>query len=96
MPDTLCATNGVCKITTDEETSVRLADMAADQSALRADAEDVQMTRVTTSTGAEWTGTNESGGAEHLIWTEADTGFSYTITLLDGAVIKSFGHCEVQ
>lgn len=96
MPHTLCRPDGSCQATTDEESSIRLQDLQAERSPLRADAEDIVLTRKTGGTVVEWAGTDGMGRAVDLIWTVADMGYTYTITEQGGAVFKDIGVCEVQ
>jgi hypothetical protein len=96
MPDTLCRPDGSCRATTDEESSIRLADLQAESSTLRADAEDIVLTRLTGGTVVEWAGTDGFGRAISLIWTVDDMGYTYSITESGGAVFKDSGVCEVQ
>ncbi len=96
MPQTICRADGSCHATTDEETSLRLADMEADATTMRAHAETVAMTRSTAAGAVAWSGTNAQGDAEVVIWTKADTAFTYTQTQKSGDVWKSVGTCEVQ
>ena len=95
MPETICR-GGECHSTTDEETSVRFADMEAAQTTMRAHAEDVPMTRASGDTAVEWSGINSGGAAEYLIWTRADNAFTYLISQTDGRIRKANGTCEVQ
>ena len=95
MPETLCRGED-CQSTTDEETSVRLADMEAPATTMRAHAEDVPMARKEAGDLVEWTGTNSGGATEVLIWTRADNAFTHTVTQADGASRKAHGYCEVQ
>ena len=96
MPQSICRADGSCHATTDEETSLRLADIDADATTLRAHAETVAMTRSTADGAVAWSGTNAAGDAEAVIWTKADRAFTYTQTQKSGAVWKSVGTCEVQ
>ena len=99
MPETICR-GEECHSTTDEETSVRFADMNAGETTMRAHAEDVPMTRANGDsdgdTTVEWSGTNSGGVAEYLIWTRADNAFTYVVTHADGKTRKANGYCEVQ
>ncbi len=95
MPETICR-GEECHSTTDEESSVRLADMDAAQTTMRAHAEDVPMTRTDGDAAVEWSGTNSGAAAEVLIWTRADNAFTYTVTHADGTSRKANGYCEVQ
>ena len=95
MPETICR-GEECHSTTDEETSVRFANMDAGETTMRAHAEDVPMTRQDGDTTVEWSGTNSGGVAEYLIWTRADNAFTYVVTHADGKTRKANGYCEVQ
>ena len=96
MPDTLCRADGSCRATTDEESSIRLADLQAESSTLRADAQDIALTRLTGGTVIEWAGTDDMGRAVSLIWTVEGMAYTYTITETGGGVFKDSGVCEVQ
>ncbi len=96
MPQTLCRADGSCRATTDAENSIRLADLQAQASTLRADAENIMLTRKTGGTVVEWGGTDGMGRAVQLIWTVSDMSYTYTITETGGAVFKDIGVCEVQ
>lgn len=96
MPQTVCRADGSCHATTDEESSIRLLDIQAQTSTLRADAEDIVLTRKTGGSVVAWDGTDEMGRAVDLIWTVADMGYTYTITEPGAAVFKDIGVCEVQ
>lgn len=96
MPETICTDETTCSSVTDEELSVRFADLEAAETTLRSHAEDVPMMRHPGTGTVEWMGKNAAGLAEALIWTKADNAFTYTVTLADGAVRKATGYCEVQ
>jgi hypothetical protein len=96
MPETICSDETTCVSTTDEELSIRVADMDADTTTLRAHAEDIAMMRHPGDGSVEWMGSNAAGLAEYVVWTEADRAFTYTLTLADGAMRKATGYCEVQ
>lgn len=95
MPETICRGDD-CVSTTDEESSIRFADLDAAETTLRSDAEDIAMTRKDGAEAVEWVGTNALGAAEFVIWTRADNAFTYTVTQTDGAIRKAVGYCEVQ
>ena len=96
MPETICRADGSCKSTMDEETSLRLADMDADATTMRVHAETIPMARTQGQGVVEWAGTNTGGGAEYVIWTQADNAFTYTETHPSGDLWKATGYCEVQ
>lgn len=96
MPDTICDLGGSCQRTTDEESSVRLSDLAAPKASLRSNAEDVAMQRTENNTVLIWRGTNSSKAAEELVVTKADQSFTYTVKGADGTGFKATGQCEVQ
>lgn len=95
MPQTICR-GAECHSTTDEETSVRFADMDAAETTMRAHAEDVPMARTPGDAAVEWAGVNSGGATEYLIWTRADNAFTYVVTQTDGRIRKATGTCEVQ
>ncbi|GLS87797.1 hypothetical protein GCM10010873_27710 [Cypionkella aquatica] len=96
MPDTLCNAKGKCHATTDEESSIRLHNLAAKKTTMRSHAETIPMKRQKAGSALEWRGTNESGGREYVIWSKTSNAFTYTVSATDGAVWKSSGVCEVQ
>lgn len=96
MPHTICRPDGSCRATADEESSIRLKDLQAERSTMRANVEDILLTRKTGGTVVEWEGTDGMGRAVDLIWTVADMGYTYTITEEGGALFKDIGVCEVQ
>ena len=96
MPETICRWDGSCTSTTDEETSLRLADVDAQATTLRVHAETIPMLPQKGDGVVEWAGTNVGGGAEYVIWTTADNAFTYTETQTSGDVWKATGYCEVQ
>ena len=96
MPETICRADGRCKSTTDEETSLRLANLAAKKTTMRSHVETIAMQRQKAGTAVEWRGTNERGGMEYVIWSKTTDAFTYTISDTDGSVWKSTGYCEVQ
>lgn len=95
MPETICR-GDECVSTTDEESSIRFADMDTKTTTLRSHAEDVMMTRKDGAEAVEWSGVNAAGLAEYVVWTRADNAYTYTVTGSDGAVRKAVGYCEVQ
>ena len=96
MPDTLCRPDGTCKSTTDEESSIRLANMKTKNTTMRAHSETIPMKRTKAGTAVEWRGTNENGAAEYVIWSTTTNAFTYTEANQNGDVWKATGTCEVQ
>jgi hypothetical protein len=96
MPDTICNSAGKCHRTTDEETSIRLNDLAAPKASLRSNAEDVPMHRTENSTVLVWRGTNSWKASEELVVTKAGGSFTYTVKGKQGTGFKATGQCEVQ
>ena len=96
MPDAVCRSNGKCSANSDEESSLRIHHMRAAMSTMRSHVETIKMARSKAGTSVEWTGTNEFGGQEFIIWDKSTNAFTYTITNADGTQWKSTGVCEVQ
>ena len=96
MPDTLCGPLGKCKATTDEETSLRIENLKAPKTTMRAHAETILMTRTKAGTAVEWRGTSENGGTEYVIWSKTTNAFTYTQMHQNGDIRKASGTCEVQ
>ena len=96
MPDTLCNASGECRATTNEETSLRIANLSRKRTTMRSHTETSPMKRTKAGTAVEWRGTNESGATEYVIWSTTTNTFTYTQANQNGDVWKSTGTCEVQ
>ncbi len=94
MPQEICDGGG-CHPTTDEETSVRLADWSVPATSMRSSAQDVPMTRIRTGRVLEWQGVNRDGGTETLKVRRRDLSFTYVRRLV-GRATSAKGWCEVQ
>jgi hypothetical protein len=96
MPQQICGPDGNCHATKDEESSVRIADIAASATRLRSHGEDVAVTRTAQEAQVSWSGTNAMGQSEALVWLKADNAFSYDIRAQNGDEWSAEGACEVQ
>lgn len=94
MPDTLCR-EAVCKPIADEESSVRLNDLASATPILRMDAKDIAMTRTIDGDTVQWQGDDPDGGIDILAWRRADNAY-VLVRKVDGRTFKASGTCEVQ
>ena len=92
MPDTICR-NGKCHATTDTESSVRLHDPDGKAPVLRADAEDIPMTKTHNGAVVQWEGVNDFGLRKVLAVQASD--YVYVTRHPVGDDTAS-GHREVQ